>query len=200
MKDLVKQTEFRNDPRKVSVIAPIYDYFPTLAPAMMAQTHQNWELVCIHDGPNEKVKSWIEKLDDERIIYMETERRYNDYGHTLRAIGLNYITDPSFILHTNMDNYYVPIFLEEMVAQFKEDAVALFCDMVHSHKGYKLFSTWLERAAIDCGAVLWEAKAALQLGWKSREFHADWLHIDEGLQKFGKERFYKHAMPFFIHN
>ena len=185
---------------KVTVIAPIFEYFPILAPSMIAQRYQNWELICIHDGPNERVKNWIGMMEDPRIKYMETDNRYNDWGHTLRTIALGYIEDTDFILHTNMDNYYVPVFLDCMLQHFGEHDVALFCQMIHSHKEYHLWDSWLERAAIDCGAMLWRAKPALELGWKSRQFCADWDMIAEGIVKFGAERFKKISMPFFVHN
>ena len=196
----MKRIATRNDPRKVVVIAPIFEYFPILAPALIAQTHKNWELIIIHDGPNKQVEEWIEMMGDERIKYHETEKRYNDYGHTLRAIGLGYVTDGDFILHTNADNYYVPVFLEDMIAHIGDEDVAIYCNMIHSHKDYTVFNSYLTRAAIDCGAILWDARKALELGWKSTEFHADWLLVEDAIKAYGKERIKKVSFPYFVHN
>ena len=65
--------------------------------------------------------------------YDESQARHNDYGHSLRDIGIRR-ANLEFILVTNGDNYYSPKFVESMFDAI--DAAGLdvaLCDMVHSH-------------------------------------------------------------------
>lgn len=190
---------------KVSIIAPIYEYFPLLAPALISQTYQNWELFCIHDGSSKTVRSWIDAFNDDRIKYIETETRFNDWGHSLRAFGLTLIdNDSDFILHTNMDNYYVSIFLEKMVSTFEaylpKKIVALFCNMLHNELEFCTKNSSLEFGRIDCGSILWRTSVALELGWEERHRASDWNVILAGVMKYGRHRFAHLDATYFIHN
>ncbi len=55
------------------------------------QTEKNWKLTIIHDGHNSDFMSLMQsyhKIDPNRITFYCTEKRFNDYGHSLREIGL----------------------------------------------------------------------------------------------------------------
>ena len=69
------------------------------------QTFQNFEILLIHDGPK-KVRHRDELKPDHfnrinRIIY--TKFRHNDWGHSLRDIGIKE-AQGKYILHHNADN------------------------------------------------------------------------------------------------
>jgi hypothetical protein len=65
-----------------------------------------------------------------------TETRYNDWGMTLRNIGMSVATG-EWIINTNDDNYYVPIYLEELSNSIKENDECNFvyyeCVLSHSN-------------------------------------------------------------------
>jgi len=130
-----------------------------------------------------------------------TEKRHNDWGHTLRAKALSEgLPESEFVVHTNADNYYVPIFIEKMLDAFKEETVAVYCDTIHSHHGWKLMASELARSKIDCGCIVWRAEAAIEIGWKHREKDADWSMLNEAIEKYGKESFVHVPKPLFVHN
>lgn len=188
---------------KIIIVAPIYNYYPILIHSLQAQTYKNWELHLIHDGLNSDLKDIVTKMKDDRIIYQDTLHRYNDWGHSLRRRVLENLSesDGDFLLITNADNYYIPIFLEEMIKPLKDSSfIASYCNILHSHRKWKKLETYLERAQIDCGCVLIKLKEALSVIWDSTLFWADWIYIDKLLQKFGKEVFYKVNKILFIHN
>jgi hypothetical protein len=167
--------------------------------SILSQTVREWKLTIYHDGPSEK---FIEIMNpywgDDRIQYKCTEIRYNDWGHSLRKIGISEAGESKYTLITNCDNYYAPTFVQEM-CNGEEDLV--FCNMVHDHWGYQARETVLRHKAIDIGAVVCKTDLVKKVGWKNTVFHADWLFIDEVMQSMkrkGGER--KVGKVLFIHN
>ncbi len=96
---------------KFSIIAPHYSEsvgvhrFEAFIESILQQSYRDWELLIIHDGPNKREydKKIIEKYKDIRIKSWETEKRYNDWGHTLRDIGINE-ANGEYIIICNADN------------------------------------------------------------------------------------------------
>lgn len=145
--------------------------------SIKSQTNPSWRLLIIHDGPDIPEFLRLEPTDD-RIKILVTKERFNDWGHTLRDIGLRRIkSDSAYTLITNADNYYTPNFIDEMCMTGNEDLV--YCNCVHSHWKYEARETALHRRAIDIGAVVVNTKMAKQVGFKSRLYYADWLYFDE---------------------
>ncbi len=187
--------------KRITFIAPIYNYYPVLIPSLLLQTHSDWRLILIHDGPNStQLAEQVEHFKDSRIDLYFTDKRYNDYGHSLRGIGLQRVSNTDYLVHTNADNYYVPKFCEYMLKSFLEGIVAVYCDMLHSHKEWGLLEAQPAFGKIDCGAVMFKVTAALETGWKSRRFEADWDMIAEVLRKYGINSFKHVNKPLFVHN
>ena len=72
------------------------------------QSADNWRLTVIHDGPStefEKAMRPLAKQMPKKIKYFCTESRFNDYGHSLRQIGIEQATG-DYLLLTNADNYF----------------------------------------------------------------------------------------------
>lgn len=108
----------------------------TLLSALSVQTCQDFEVLVIHDGPSTSARTIVNRYEVElqgRLRYFETEQRFNDYGHSLRRIGLDMMST-QFILLTNDDNYYVPVFVEEVkkTATSKNTDLILL-DAIHSY-------------------------------------------------------------------
>lgn len=190
---------------KVLFIAPIYNYYPILVHALQLQTHRDWELLLIHDGPNATgLRALMERLGDPRIRYYESVRRFDDWGHSLRAMGLQAIAaepiEGDFVIITNADNYYAPPFVEYMLGAIDTRAVAAYCPVVHSHRKWTTIDSELRHQFIDCGCVMARRDAALEVGWASREHSADWVYIDAMVRRFGKDGFRKIPNVLFVHN
>jgi hypothetical protein len=182
---------------RVHFIAPWYQTYPILCDALRLQTHQDWTLGLVHDGPwpNEDWGPWIE---DDRIGARPTAVRANDWGHSLRAAALaSYQGDADYIIVSNHDNYYVPTFLDHMLSAAEGHAGA-YCDMIHSHHGYRLIESRLECNWIDCGAIMVAADLAKSTPWTGRHFAADWTWIAALLEK--TQDFVHVGLPLFCHN
>ena len=148
--------------------------------SILAQTEENWRMLVIHDGPSVQFGKIMEAyLDDPRIDYMLTDKRYNDWGHSLRKIGVERLGDSEYTLVTNADNYYAPVFIKEMCHR-KADLV--YCDLVHSHWGYQARESRLRRRAVDCGNVIIRTELLKRVGWNHFDYAADWHVIEECLE------------------
>jgi glycosyltransferase involved in cell wall biosynthesis len=98
-------------PPLFSIVMPHYDgaiphdRFVRAVSCIKAQSYPFWELLIYHDGPisNPELNGFVEKLADKRIKFIQTDVRFNDWGHSLRQLGIMAATG-DYILNTNSDN------------------------------------------------------------------------------------------------
>jgi glycosyltransferase involved in cell wall biosynthesis len=94
-----------------SIVMPHYDgaiphdRFVRAVSCIKAQSYPLWELLIYHDGPisNLELKAYVEKLGDKRIKFTQTKTRFNDWGHSLRQLGIE-VAKGDYIVNTNSDN------------------------------------------------------------------------------------------------
>ena len=207
-----------NSDKKVTFICPVYNSFPEIVSSLICQTHKNWELLLVHDGPNEtKMEELIQSFGDARIIYLETLERLQQWGHPIRKRMLNELTwkqGSDFIVITNADNYHVPTYIETMLRGFDDDTVAVYCDkFVTNYKSpqpqksgpaidhtYGVIDVKLELGYIDCAGIMVRKDAACKIGWQSMEHSSDWTYIESILDEYGKNAFVKVNGTLLIHN
>lgn len=132
--------------------------------SLLSQTYQNFEIIVVHDGIDNNHQIMMnEFLKDDRITYRQTENRYNDWGMTLRNVGLDIATG-DFILNTNDDNYYTPNCLEEVCKVLNDNTECnfIYFDSIDKNfqwqneqqQPYSLFKPRLARLHIDMGQFL----------------------------------------------
>jgi glycosyltransferase involved in cell wall biosynthesis len=182
----------------------LYDlqHLPQIISSLILQTHQNWELILIHDGPSEKVKTYIP--DDNRITYIETKERKGNYGHHLRQWALKEFELNDYVVVSNADNYYVPTFIEYMLKGFKKShtAVATYCtETIHSYKAWQVLPAKMEKGFLDCGAVMIKSNIAKEIGWRDITDHsADWIYFQDIASKYSWRNFIPVRGCLFVHN
>lgn len=168
--------------------------------SILSQSSHNWRLHLIHDGPGpEFIRIMNQYWGDTRINYFCTETRANDWGHSLRALGLSTIQekDSRYVLFTNADNIYVPVFVEEMT---KACSDIVYCNMIHDHWDYRFRETSLQRGKIDCSAFVVKTELAKKVGWNSREYAADWYYIQDVLRAYPNASVIKNNKILVVHN
>ena len=152
-----------------------------LLKSLVCQTLQNFKVLVIHDGPNPKTAEILDAYSRERpavFEYVETAERFNDFGHSLRTIGINK-TNTEFILLTNGDNYYAPRFVEFMFEAIdKHHLDVAFCDIVHSYT-YRFFRTRPFRNYIDMGCFIARSAAAKSVGFRDQSFTGDATYFED---------------------
>jgi glycosyltransferase involved in cell wall biosynthesis len=182
----------------IHIIAVAYRRFGELkvfVQSIINQSSDNWHLTIYHDGPDENFTSIMNdfiKLKPDQISFFCTPKRYNDYGHSLREIGLNHALG-DYVLLTNADNYFIPKaveFLTEGINKTKADII-LF-DMIHSHKrpggrplpAYSFFETFMRRNSIDISSAVIRKEIATAIPFRDKSFNGDATFFEDIQEKF----------------
>jgi glycosyltransferase involved in cell wall biosynthesis len=81
--------------------------------SLLRQTIQDFEILCYHDGP------LLNPVLNFPVRIFPTAKRYNDWGHSLRDIGIHEARG-EYIVHFNPDNILYPNALECLNAGCKD--------------------------------------------------------------------------------
>lgn len=194
----------------LKVIAVAYErpvQLRILIDCFVVQTSWKWELNIIYDGkPPEWYYQYIENYEaDDRIKFFNSEKRLGNYGHPNRKQMLEKLDcdeEEDFVLMTNDDNYYCPVFVEYMLCHATRLVGIVSCNTVHSHFQYDVHQSQLKENLIDMGAFIVRAKIAKIVGFRYADFSADGKYAEECART---ARAYKYevthlAKPIFIHN
>lgn len=109
--------------------------------SLLAQTFADREILCYHDGP------LLDAAVESPVPIRCTPRRANDYGHTLRDLGIREASG-EYILHFNADNVLYPDALEAIDAELRRpprlrdianrvhdtDNIVIFPVLMHDHQ------------------------------------------------------------------
>ena len=202
-------TELLTDPRNdaagafeplLTITAVGFEYYAEwmqFIACLQLQTDPRWVCQLINDGPDDRARGLVELLTghDRRFTWGETSHRYNDWGHSLRAIGLERATTPYWCTQ-NADNYLTPAFVELILAEFATvrasargdipSDVVLF-DCVHNYPNvnarrdppYSVLDVSLRRNRCDAGTIALRTDLAKQVGWQSVDENSDGDFVED---------------------
>ncbi len=188
-----------------------YKNIPILIHSFLAQTLQNFRLHIIHDGYDKQMHNLLKKFKAQYpdiIDYEFTQKRYNDYGHTLRDIGIQK-ANTDYILITNDDNYYCPKFLEYMFDCVNvHNADIVMCDMIHSHDRpggrnlppYSFFETRPARLSVDIGCFIAKSDLAKKVGFRDKTHDGDASYFEDLVSLRPTPTIVKMPRVLFVHN
>jgi hypothetical protein len=189
----------------VEFIIPNYDRVDPLRAmlaSLVAQTDKDWKATVVLDYPEDKdyfgMTADLINLPDDRISYICTDKRYNDWGHTPREIGKQQ-SEADYIIMTGDDNYYTPNFVSLLRTATLYKPGMVYWDMIHSHYDYQLFKTKLGNGQIDMGAFATRRDLAQQIKL-GKEYDADGRFVSDYLKTFPKEQNIKINKCLFVHN
>lgn len=139
---------------------PIYDRFDHLQvilSGLRVQTNPSWIAVVVKDGPysfDERQRMEDFMALDSRIHFMNTDIRTNNWGHSPRQMGKQWLSDnrSQYVIMSGDDNYYTPNLVEELSRASFSNPGLIYWDMVHSHYDYQYFQCRLAFNQIDIGA------------------------------------------------
>lgn len=158
--------------------------------SLVAQTYDNWRVKVVHDGPcNTFPFPKNEITCDPRIQLINTPERKKQHGHPHRreqALAPFTYNDksaatcmPDYFVFTNDDNYYMPVFLEWMLAEATSAASDfVYCDMIHSHRMWQHFVTMPKKSRIDLGSFMVHRSLVEKIPWTDFSFSGDGTYIE----------------------
>ncbi len=202
-------TDFKSD-KKVTFIVPIFNSFPSIIGDLILQSHSNWELLLIHDGPNStNLQKLIDVINDPRIIYVETPERKKFWGHSIRKWAIEQIRDgvfpkTDFIVVSNPDNHHTIPYISKLIQPLvnNPNLIGSYCSqMTHNYIDYGVMEVSLTRGFIDCASAVIRADAVCNVGWQNlTHISADWFYIEDIFTKYGKDKFVKVKGCLMVHN
>ena len=97
-------------------------------PSILAQTHQNLEVIVVGDGPNPGAQAGIEELDDDRVRYTEVPKQElpKDPGSAWCVLGLDARNkgwdeaSGGYIMGMDDDDEWFPYTVKLLLAQLLE--------------------------------------------------------------------------------
>ena len=190
---------------KIEFIIPTYNrpaHLSAILWSLRAQTSPDWTAHVVSDcspaGTLDDIKAMF--ANEPRIRFTDLDKRHNDYGHTPRNVGLMTATEDLVCL-TGEDNYYMPLFVEEIIRIAKHDQINMvFTDMVHNWgKEYIYVPSLLAYSHIDIGNVVFRTANANQMKLDPEKFSADWYMIEEYCQRFPGKPFHLQKV-LYVHN
>jgi hypothetical protein len=182
-----------SEPHRLSIVIVTYQQpegLDCLLASLNCQTRRNFDVIVIHDGSHDETRMLLARRMAEYDFpcrFIETDRRYDDFGHSLREIGIGMATG-DFLLITNGDNYYCPRFVEFVFEAIDlHDLDIVTWDMVHSHSrpgfwphpAYWPFSTCPIKGGIDIGAFLVRTSCAKSVGFRDTAFAGDATYFED---------------------
>lgn len=195
---------------KVAFICPVFQMYPAIIPSLICQTHPNWELVLVNNGPDAGgVAPVVHSYADPRVLFCTFPVETGHYGHPIRKWVLEEMRagriagDADYVVVTNADNYHVPTYIEKMLAGFRArpDTVAAYCaQMVHNYIGWGIIDCRLELGHIDAAGVMVRKSVACDVGWRSLEHSSDWTYFSDIIERYGQDRWTKVSGCLLVHN
>lgn len=185
-----------------------------LVASIQAQTVKDWRVLVLHDGPNEEFYDemrWLTTGIDARIGFECSTKRFGAFGHPLREMGINRIGG-DWLLITNDDNYYTPVFIERMMAKTGPNVSCVLCDMVHNHprtdylgrggkaSPYGILIAKPRRHFADIGCFIVPTAVAKKVGFPWREADGDGYYLEAVIKAQPGKRVAKVNQVLFVHN
>lgn len=167
--------------------------------SLLSQTHKSIEIYIHHDGPidDTTIPNKFEQIDS-RIKFIVLPKQKKTWGfYDRRNIAL---IEPlsDWIVFTNDDNYYVPIFAEKMLsALLTNNSEMAFCNMIHDHLDYNILDSYVEVCKIDMGSFISSSRIIKDTEWTSFIAEADGVYAVELSKKTNP---IKINQVLFVHN
>jgi hypothetical protein len=179
-----------------------------LVSAFQAQTYEHWFLRVVHDGPTDREGMRLLgdlQRDDARVTVTDAGPRRQQFGHPHRQEAMEYLVKRygcEWLLCTNDDNYYAPVFLEWLLFTACNTLGCRFvhCDCVHSHQHWKYFKTEPRYKHLDLGGFLVHASLGKEVKFDNFAFNGDGDWIDRLVARCGPDKVQKVPRVLFVHN
>lgn len=193
---------------KIEFIIPTYqrtEHLITMLGSLMAQSNPNWKAHVVVDCPPSNIIERLKQIEnfftDERIYFTYMDKRHNDWGHTPRQYGVDNATE-QWVVMTGEDNYYTPIFVDEVLKSITPKVHFVYTNMVHNWDKQQYIPVKCETklGKIDMGCYVTRTSYAKQVRLKTNLEWADWYFVEDYLKKFPLGKVIKIEKILYVHN
>ena len=195
---------------KIEFIIPTYErteHLMTIISSIVCQTNPNWLIHVVIDRPyNEDTIAKIQNIAiyyeyEDRIKFTLLDEHFGDWGHTPRNYGVSKSIS-EWVVMTGEDNYYAPVFVDEMLKVVDDETHFVYCDMVLNGKDnvYLPVPTRLEFGFIDIGCFMTRTDKAKQLPLLTHMPEADWIYSRVYVDTFTDGKIKKVDKVMYVHN
>jgi hypothetical protein len=164
----------------------------------------SWKAVILHDGANQ---DFVQRVDPyfrqypDNFDWYSTSKRANQWGHNLRAQGLEMASDEGWITFQNVDNQFCYGWLERVIPVLRQsDPDLVLWNSSHSYVEFDLFTPELQTGKIDFCNFMVRASMMKELGFPWRNFEADGSLIEALIEKYPNCKIERMSGVFATHN
>lgn len=172
--------------------------YRALVSSLLCQTYLPHAIHTWHDGPYET----SQPPHFTEVEFHETEKREQKFGHPHRQAAVEGLLAAGcdWLLLTNQDNYYAPVFFEALLAEAQKLKVPfVYCDFVRSHQMWTPFTTRAKKGHLDLGGFLAHRSIIEKIKFDKVTFNADGDYI-ERLVQAARARVAKVSATLYVHN
>lgn len=149
--------------------------------SFLCQTYDNYEIYIHHDGPVND-KSLADKFRNlsKKIVFIDNLEHKGHWGFYHRHKVSLMEPLPDWVIYTNEDNYYVPVFLERMIkTALQHNTKMVYCDILHSHFDWRVLETFPVHGQIDMGAFMTHIDLIRDTPWTDFDGGADGKYAEK---------------------
>jgi len=137
-----------------------------------------------------------------------TEQRYNDWGHSLREIGIKNCST-EYLNIQNGDNYLTPLFTRLLLEKaITENLDFCYCNILHNYPNvnfdgagpYNVLNSSPRQDHIDISNFIVRTELAQKVGFTDRSFGADGIFVEKLVKTFPAMRIGKVRSCLSVHN
>ncbi len=189
---------------KIEFVIPTYnrpEKIMVILSSLVCQTNNNWTAHVVIDGLTNEYRTVKDIFQNNpQIRFSHLDMNHNDWGHTPRQYGLDNAKE-EWVVMTGDDNYYVPVFVNEMLKNTKGTHF-VYCNMVHNwvDNEYIPIDSQPKVFNIDIGNFMVRTEYGKQIKLHKDLNHADGLYVEEYLTKFPGLKPKKINKLLYVHN
>src|SRR5258708_36935556 len=155
---------------------------------MMKQDYSAKQLVVVGSNLDKELKREFPLCN-----FMDVPNR-KDWGYTKRGIGLA-LGEGEYVCFCNEDDIYNQLFLTKLVGAIKKEKVDMaYCVWRDRDIGLKAARAVLQKSGMTSGNFVVKTELAQSVGWRGREYAADWDFIKSLLDKGIKTTYIAEAL------
>jgi DNA-binding transcriptional ArsR family regulator len=146
--------------------------------SMLNQKSKEWKAIIFHNGPNPKMKEWIESYNNPQLEYYESAHDTGNWGTFNREQAVMHLVDTSYVINTSIQDYYLPCAVGDITEIIKEDVDFLSWPAINHLYRYYPINGELANGHIDWGQFCVKTSIIKSTGIVGKDkFNGDWLTI-----------------------